>query len=209
MADIDLRNLLGSNPLSTELGKYIAFVVTKASLDQPISPEIKSYPDAVYFNYYKLGLSLQFVPKDGYKPSSGLEQNELKKEKLSLDSIYLYNTSRENGDSSFSTYPVSPLVLKLSPNVKGKDGNLLSRPSALEVQRDTSGKDFLKALLEPDRKGGGTGPSSGSIGIWCEWSEDGIMVEFGGAEAKGPQAWERGKDALWKIITIFVSPTTV
>jgi hypothetical protein len=182
-------------------------VVTKVSLDQPFpSPEIKSYADAVYFNYHTLGLSLQFVPRDGYKPSSGLKQNELKNDKLSLDSIYLYNTcSRESGDSSFSTYPVSPLVLKLNPNVKSKDGNLISRPSTLEVHSDTSGKDFVKALLEPDRKGGGMGPSSGSIGIWCEWSKDGIMVEFGGVEARGPQAWERGKDAVWKIITIFVS----
>jgi hypothetical protein len=206
MADIDLRSLLGSNPLSTELGNYIAFVVTKASLDQSISPEIKSYSDAVYFNYYKLGLSLQFAPKDGYKPSSRLKQNELKNENLFLDSIYLYNTSPgENEDSSFTAHPVSPLVLKLNPNAKSRDGDLLSRPSSLEVQRDASGKDFVTALLEPDRKGGGMGPSSGSIGIWCEWSEDGIMVEFGGAEAKGPQAWERGKDALWKIITIFGS----
>ena len=205
MADIDLHSLLGSNPLSPELGNYIAFVVTKASLDQPVpSPEIKSYSDAVYFNYHKLGLSLQFAPMGGYKPSSGLKQNELKNGKLSLDSIYLYNTCpRENRNSSFSTHPVSPLMLKLNPDVKGKDGNLLSRPSTLEVHSDMSGKDFVKALLEPDRKGGGTGPSSGSIGIWCEWSKDGIMVEFGGVEAKGPQAWERGKDAVWKIITIF------
>jgi hypothetical protein len=197
-----VRSLLGCSPSSTELRKYTAFLAAKASLDQPISPEIKSYSDAVYFNYYKLGLSLQFVPKDGYKPSSGLKQIELKNDKLSLDSIYLYS-----GDSSYSAHPLSPLVFNLNPNAKDKDGNLLSRPSALQVYRETSGKDFVKALLEPDRKGGGTGPSSGSIGIWCEWSKDGIMVEFGGAEAKGPHAWEQGKDALWKTITIFASPS--
>jgi hypothetical protein len=121
MADLDLRSLLGSNPLSTELENYIAFVVANASLDQPISPEIKSYSDAVYFNYYQLGLSLQFAPKDGYKPASGLKQNQLKNDKLSLDSIYLYNTiPREKGASSFSTHPVPPLVLEAESECQGQ-----------------------------------------------------------------------------------------
>lgn len=200
MANTDIRSLLGCNPSSTGLDDYITFLVAKSSLHPPISPEIRSYPDAVYFNFHQLGLSLQFAPKDGYKLSSGLKQNELKSDKLSLESIYLYNA-----DASFCAYPVSPLALKLNPNVMDKDGHLLSRPSILDVHKETSGKDFVKALLEPDRKGGGTGPSSGSIGIWCEWSKDGIMVEFGGVEAKGPQAWEQGKDALWRVITIFES----
>lgn len=206
MAHVDLRSLLGCNPSSTELENYTAFLIAIAALDRPVSPEIKPYSDAVYFNYYKLGLSLQFSPTDGYKPSS---QDELKNDKLSLDSIYLYNTFRGEGVSKFSPHPVSPILLKLNPNVRDKDGNLLSRPgpSALEVHKDMSGKDFVKVLLEPDRKGGGTGPSSGSIGIWCEWSKEGLMVEFGGADASGPQAWERGKDALWKIITVFVAST--
>jgi len=82
----------------------------------------------------------------------------------------------------------------------------LARRPTIEVHLGMSGKDFVEALLEPDRKGGGTGPSSGSIGIWCEWLKDGIMVEFGGDEAKGPHAWDQGKDAIWKIITLF-APT--
>ena len=97
-------------------------------------------------------------------------------------------------------------MLVLTADIRDKDGTPITRPSELSVLADTSGKDFVQALGEPDRKGGGAGPSSGSIGIWCEWSKDGVMVEFGGDEAKGPQAWERGKDAAWKIITIF-SPT--
>jgi len=66
-----------------------------------------------------------------------------------------------------------------------------------------TGKDFVAALGEPDRKGGGSGPSSGSIGIWVEWTRDGLMVEFGGDDSRGPQAWERGKDALWRVISVF------
>ncbi|XP_006454648.1 hypothetical protein AGABI2DRAFT_189890 [Agaricus bisporus var. bisporus H97] len=68
---------------------------------------------------------------------------------------------------------------------------------------ETTGKEFVQALGEPDRKGGGTGPSSGSIDIWCEWTKDGIMVEFGGSQAKGPNVWETGKDAVWKVVTLF------
>jgi len=33
------------------------------------------------------------------------------------------------------------------------------------------------------------------------------MVEFGGDESRGPQAWEKGKDAVWKVISIFPSPS--
>ena len=213
LLDTNIQRLLGFNPLSTELVDYITLLATTASLKQPVSPEVKSYSDAVYLNYYKLGLSLQFVPKDGYKPRSGLKQSDLENEKLVLDSIYLYNSPAKNPNTSpkgpstrsaekiFLSYPVSPFSLILNPNAKDKDGKLLTRSSTLEVDADTSGKDFVKRLLEPDRKGGGAGPSSGSIGIWCDWSMDGIMVEFDGAT--GPQAWERGKDAVWKVITIF------
>jgi len=43
----------------------------------------------------------------------------------------------------------------------------------------------------------------GSINIWCEWTKLGLMVEFGGEKVLGPNAWEEGKDAPWKVVTIF------
>ena len=215
MSSGNIQDLLGLNPLSQALSDYIAFLTTKASLNQPTPPEVKSYPDTVYLNFFAIGLSLQFTPKDGYKPTSGLKQSDLKNEKLALDSIYIYNvpakksdvqskgTSSRAAELAFSNFPVSPLLLNINPEIKDKDGKTIARPPKLDVHPDSSGKDFVQTLGEPDRKGGGAGPSSGSIGIWCEWSKDGIMVEFGGDEAKGPQAWERGKDAVWKIITVF------
>lgn len=183
-------DLFGLHPHSPKIADYLT------SLSAP-APEIKSYSDAVYFNYFSIGLSLLF------KPTPGLNNN------LSLDSIYIYNvkgTSSRAAERTFTTYPKFPLILDIDSSLQDKDGKLLSRPEQLQVSGDTSGKDFVQALGEPDRKGGGAGPSSGSIGIWCEWSKDGIMVEFGGDEAIGPQPWERGKDAIWKIITLF-SPT--
>jgi hypothetical protein len=209
-----LRDLLGLHPSSPELTQHLTLLSTPTP-----TPQIKSYSDAVYFNYFSLGLSLLFSPQNGYKLTTGLELHELDNNKLVLESIYIYNIppkntshSRSKGasphtaETAYATYPDLPLALAFITDASDKDGIRIPRPPKLDVFADTSGKDFVQALGEPDRKGGGAGPSSGSIGIWCEWSKDGIMVEFGGDEAKGPQAWERGKDAIWKIITIF-SPT--
>lgn len=207
---MSLKDLVGVRPGDPRLVEYLSILSTSAARDGPVSPEIKAYPDAVYFNYFALGLSLLFSPKDGYKPSSGTKSADLKTDKLLLDSIYVYNVPKRSdaarkraAELAYTTYPISPITLEINANVKDKDGKELNRPSELAVGLDTTGKQFVAALGEPDRKGGGAGPSSGSIGIWCEWSKDGFMVEFGGEEAQGPQAWERGKDAVWKIITIF------
>ena len=207
LRSMSLRNLLGLHPSSPELAQHLSLLSIQTQ-----TPQIKSYPDAVYFNYFGIGLSLLFSPENGYKLTTGLKSHELDNDKLVLESIYIYNVPPRNAshlrstasaETAYSTYPDFPLVLVLSTDMRDKDG---TRPPKLNVLADTSGKDFVLALGEPDRKGGGAGPSSGSIGIWCEWSKDGVMVEFGGEEAKGPQAWEQGKDAVWKIITIF-SPT--
>lgn len=212
---VDIRDLLGLHPSSNLILDYISTLSRFVSADTTV-PEVKSYPDAVYFNYYALGLSFLFSPEKGYKPTTGLTLSQLMVDNLVLDGIDFYNipkpnlsdpkskgTSSRTAELAFATYPVSPLILTLSGGTKDEDGKLLSRPSQLDVRPNTTGKDFVECFGEPDRKGGGAGPSSGSIGIWCEWSKDGVMVEFGGDEAKGPQAWERGKDAVWKVITIF------
>ena len=206
---MNLTDLLGLHPDDASLTRHIFSLSSAAARDAPVVPEVKSYSDAVYFNYFALGLSLLFSPTDGYKPSSGAKSTDLKMDKLVLDSIYIYNIPKKSdsrkraAEMAFTTYPVSPIALIIKPKNNDAEGITPSRPPQLDVSLDTTGKQFVAALGEPDRKGGGAGPSSGSIGIWCEWSKDGIMVEFGGDEAQGPQAWERGKDAIWKIITIF------
>ena len=196
----DLRHLFGHPPNSEILTSYISSLAPHA----PPQPEVKSYPHAVYFNYFSLGLSLLFKPVNGYKPRIGLKRNELKDDSLDLDGIDIYNLIQSKPDakttekkSPYQSYPVETFSL---PLVVIPDK---SRPATMEITRNTTGKQFVETMGEPDRKGGGAGPSTGSIGIWCEWSKDGVMVEFGGEESKGPKAWETGKDALWKVLTIF------
>jgi len=83
-------------------------------------------------------------------------------------------------------------------------GRHVHEESLFQVHPSTTGKDFVAYFGEPTRKGGGGGPAGGSIGIWCEWTDAGIMVEFGGDEAGGLQAWEKGKDATWAVLTFFI-----
>ncbi|KAI6031622.1 hypothetical protein BKA83DRAFT_87430 [Pisolithus microcarpus] len=163
---MNIRDLFGCSPSAD-------------SITGDLTPEVKAYPDMVYFNYHKLGVSLQFSPRGGYKPKVGLARSQLKDDCLRLEGIDIYNESKpRTGDAR-------PQASSQSPQ------------SFISIAANTTGKEF------PCRKGGGTGPSSGSINIWCEWSKEGIMVEFGGTEARGPQAWERGKDAVWQVVTVF------
>jgi len=118
-------------------------------------------------------------------------------------------------NASFSTFPSFPLEILIPDDGGATDKSAVqagSQPSpssrTMSITPETIGKAFVEALGEPARKGGGSGPSSGSIGIWCEWPKAGLMVEFGGNEARGPQAWERGKDAHWSVISIFERSTS-
>jgi hypothetical protein len=147
-------------------------------------PELKIYSDCVYLNYHTVGTSFLFTPNSGYRPTAASMDGG----KLQLKSIDIYNNQSEDSRKIhlFKAFPLLPLSISIS------NGNVLV------IKDSTTGKQVIKVFGEPNRKGGGDGPSSGSIDIWCEWP--GFMVEFG---QRGPQAWERGKDASWKVITIF------
>ena len=202
----DPRHLLGLSPTALPLLDYLSQVARLSGSDHVPDAEIKSYPDSLYKNYYSLGLSLMFVAKDGSKFIRDIDPES---DNLVLDSIDIYNAEPEKEKSNskdgsspkhnYTSYPALPLVLSLLPTTDASK----PRSNELIITASSAGKEIVGALGEPDRKGGGTGPSSGSINIWCEWVKDGIMVEFGGPNANGPHAWERGKDAKWRIITLF------
>ncbi|KAM6498427.1 hypothetical protein JOM56_006375 [Amanita muscaria] len=201
-----VQSLLGLRLSSPILAEYIASIASNVSIANATVPEVKAYSDVVYLNYFALGLSLLLAPQGGYKPASVSKLSELDSEKLVLESIDMYNAlpaKPSKTQPAFATFAALPVVLSLAGDIKNKEGEVITRQANILVSADSTGKDFVAALHEPDRKGGGAGPSTGSIGIWCEWTMDGIMVEFGGEEAKGPQAWERGKDACWRVLTTF------
>ncbi|KIY45756.1 hypothetical protein FISHEDRAFT_48593 [Fistulina hepatica ATCC 64428] len=199
------QHLFGLRPESDAFNKFVASLVVRKGI-AAARPDIKVYSDAVYYNYYALGISFTSKPDKGYVPKS----SSIDPWRLYLDSVDFYNvpsapraSSSRPTEKAFSTYVMLPLSLQLTPDIKDKEGKVMERLSSVVIENDSTGKYFVSSFGEPDRKGGGAGPSNGSVGIWCEWTRDGVMVEFAGDDARGPQAWERGKDAVWKVITIF------
>ena len=184
-----INQLIGKQPSAHVLAQFLATLSTGTTP----APDVKSYSDVVYFNYSTLGISFQFSPRNGYKPATGLRREQLRDDDLQLEAVDIYNAPSAHAPA-FSTYPCLPIELHLAG----------ATPTVITIAKDTTGKEFVGWLGEPTRKGGGTGPSSGSIHIWCEWSQHGIMVEFGGNDARGPQAWERGGEAVWRVVTVFV-----
>jgi len=201
----DPRALLGLSPSAPGFLALLSQLSELSSTDVP-TPEIKAYSNALYMNYFALGLSFMFISKGGTKR---ITADDVNGDSLILDSIDLYNVLKsvrtpavsESASASrvYSCYPAPSLNFTLSR----PKGDAHAEEISFGLAPASTGKDIVGRLGEPDRKGGGAGPSSGSIGIWCEWSQDGILVEFGGEESRGPKAWEQGKDAKWKVLTLF------
>jgi len=205
-ATMNIKSLFGLPPTSRNVQEYISSLHSLANAGNDDKAQVKAYPDAVFINYHALGCSIEYRPTNGYEPPPNVQSiADLQANNLALDKIDLYNSPSDDSESNasqktksktapaFAKYPGLPLVIPLSRG-----------PGSLSVTPDSTGKDFVASLGEPDRKGGGAGPSSGSINIWCEWTKEGIMVELGGLEARGPQAWDKGKDATWKVVSLFL-----
>ncbi|KAF8560233.1 hypothetical protein OG21DRAFT_1473690 [Imleria badia] len=183
---MNVNQLIGKPPSA------LAHFLNTLSTGTSPAPDVKSYSDIVYFNYSTLGISFQFSPRNG--TSEQLRDNDLQLEAVDVYNAPSVNAPARSTEPAFSAYPRLPIELHLAGTT----------PAVITIAKDTTGREFVGWLGEPTRKGGGTGPSSGSIHIWCEWSQHGIMVEFGGNDARGPQAWERGGDAVWRVVTVFV-----
>jgi len=84
VGSMNVRDLLGQSPSSPILATYLSSLSSHLSSSHVAIPEIKAYPDVVYFNYYSLGLSLLFIPINGYKPSA-VSRQDLQDTLLVLD----------------------------------------------------------------------------------------------------------------------------
>jgi hypothetical protein len=178
---------------------------------------IKVYSDCVYYNYHRMGMSLMFKPTFGFKLSANAAETSLDLDKLILDGIDVFNAiddtdsnPRKTANKAYRPFPRLPIEVHLSPLSPSPPTVATSgapkpppTPSTFFLETSTTGKDLVSVLGEPTRKGGGGGPSSGSIAIWCDWSHHGVMVEFGGPDSTGPKAWESGKDARWAILSLY------
>lgn len=202
---IDLHSFLGFQPNSKRLATCYQRLLDDAAIATPPEPEVKAFSDCVYYAYHLLGICLLCQPIGAYKIKSLCPRKELDETKLRLASLDIYNhqaaleppsnkpsksersSSKKPSYAPFPSYPIRISYPSVEPPFE---------PKSLLVTPETLGKDFVNALGEPDRKGGG----EGSIGIWTEWTGVGVMVEFASG---GLQAWDKGGDAVWRVITIF------
>ncbi|OWZ69984.1 hypothetical protein AYX14_04631 [Cryptococcus neoformans] len=208
-----LFNLPSSAP---QIPKFIACL---ASSSTPPTPDIKSYPDAIYHNYYGLGLSLCFLPEEG------------------LDSVDIFNREPNppalKPGRAVTVYAPPPEVtihftstsLTLPPRDPKRKSTeppkSIARPPFITFTSTTTGRQLVSCLGEPSRKGSG-----GWTGVWLEWKrvefkvdekgnkgEIGVMVELrdpGAAEMteemmkKGMGGvWERAAKWEWKSLKLF------
>lgn len=200
---VDLHPLLGLSPSSTLLSKQLLNLSLAASLPTTPPPQLKSYPDAVYWNYHLLGISLVFHPTTtSYKPKIGASLDQLDLSKLRLAQIDVYNHQSQLQDPNtaptkrpsalnptYAAFPAYPLLLRLPANSSSSTTHFPLLPN-------TIGSTLVTTLGEPDRKGGG----EGSIGVWTEWTSEGALVEWASG---GLQAWEKGAGAIWRCTSLF------
>lgn len=212
LALADLARLLGLAP-----GPDLDSALTRL-FPGPLEADVKSYPDATYHNYYALGLSLCFLPS----------------RTLELDSIDIFNppplasTSSSTKKSPYAA-PPTPITLRfaeteviLTPRKAGEKEIRYPRDEVFEVQAQTTGREIVRALGEPSRKGAG-----GWVGVWLEWSpvvlregegeeqrvELGVMLELNDPKveerseeqkAKGMGGvWDRAAGWQWGSIKVF------
>lgn len=178
MTSTDPRSILGFSISDPVVRIFLSGLANKTSSKQSGNPEIKGYSDAVYVNFYPLGISFMLTARDG---SKSLREIDAYSDQLVIDSMDIYNTPPDQSSdktkttattSQYTPYPESTIEL---PLIASKDDGE-NPTTTFRITNTTTGKDFVSALGEPERKGGGAGPSNGSIGIWCEWKSQGVMV---------------------------------
>ncbi|TYJ56195.1 hypothetical protein B9479_003039 [Cryptococcus floricola] len=202
---------------SPQIFSFISSLSTAAGVSAP-KPDIKSYPDAIYHNYYPLGVSLCFLPSTG------------------LDSVDLYSRDPHPNTSSRVRGPVydiapevvfrfSSTTLPLPPRDPKSEQppQTIERPIELRLTTRTTGRDLVSCLGEPTKKGSG-----GWTGVWLEWTKVelsageegaggqehiGMMVELRDPGAREMDeammkkgmggVWDRASKWEWKTVKLY------
>ncbi|KAL5641117.1 hypothetical protein ACGC1H_001562 [Rhizoctonia solani] len=194
--DLDLQSILGEPRNSPKLKALIQKLGSFANPPTAsLTPDTKSYAGTTYDNYYEIGISLMFT-----HPTKGSNVDEYACDSIDVMNVpdaEAGNTRAAKSSSRYRPFPGLPLPLsKRTPSAA-----TTSNPEPFMLKPTCTGAELVQYFGEPGRKGGGTG--SAGPGIWCDWPAQGLMVEFGGDEARGPSAWETGAKAVWSVLTLF------
>ncbi|KAG8763938.1 hypothetical protein FRC11_008886 [Ceratobasidium sp. 423] len=196
--DLDLQSILGEPRSSLKLKALIERIGSLATPPTTsLAPDSKSYAGTAYDNYYEIGISLMFT-----HPTKGSNVDEYVCDSIDVMNVpdaEAGNTRAAKTSSRYRPFPGLPLLLSKRASVIATGGS--SAPETFLLKPTSVGAEFVNYFGEPGRKGGGTG--SAGPGIWCDWPAQGLMVEFGGDEARGPSAWETGAKAVWSVLTLF------
>lgn len=211
-----MHPLLGLSPASARLATALSSLASAAALPATPTPQVKAYSDCVYFNYHPLGISLVYHPSTpAYKPKTGtpLEDLELNRLRLAQVDVYNHETGQEERSTSdeassskprppsalkptYAVFPSYPLLLRLPAPTSATESPTTPATKHSPLLPTTVGVALVSTLGEPDRKGGGVG----SIGVWTEWTSEGVMVEWA---SSGLQAWDKGASSVWRCVSLF------
>lgn len=100
---------------------------------------------------------------------------------------------RKGPGAEYSPFPLFPILLPAAA-VGGSGTDAKPFP----LVPSTIGKEVVSRYGEPARKGGGE--SGTSMGVWTEWTAEGIMLEW---RSTGLGAWEKGGEARWSVLSLF------
>lgn len=201
---VALSSALGRDIDSAEIISLVDTLAAAATGSSPttrLKAEVSSFPDVTFHNYHPLGVSFSYIPSTvpGQASSS----------KLVLDRIDIYiadpsssaaapparpgrqpkpTFSRFPLDLSLS-FPTTSIALPSPPpaqpcTTSSRDtsptaSTTREREKIFVVRAQTRGRDFVAALGEPSRKGGGSGGVGGFAGVppWMEWNN--VELEVG------------------------------
>ncbi|CAD6926817.1 unnamed protein product [Tilletia laevis] len=172
-----LLAVLGQAEESSAVNQLLS--ILKGERPDEVPVERKVYPNITYLNHHAFGISLQLESS----PSSAKGSEQV------ITAIDLYNhapkafetggpaeASKREKKHEYVSFPIYPIrigtfISSTTTDVKTSDKAPPPPPTgSLNITRSTSGSEFVQALGEPSRKGGGEGPIGRGPAAWMEWT---------------------------------------